>query len=304
MHTKRKNKLTKWIILLLTAISIILIIIFKVKSSASNYAAVTAKTGNITTYYSFSGNVDTKNRQTILSDRAMQITKVYVKEGDLVKSGTELIRTTSGEKITSNINGEVANLNAEENQQVMGGTSLMDIVDYSNLNISVKVDEYSLSALKKGKTVSVYIDALNKEFKGVVSRISREGQVQNGVTFFPAVIDIQNNDAIRIGMSAEVKVLNSEAKEAVVLPMSVIQFDESNNPYVFIRNKDNKYIKTSITTGINDGVNAEIRGSVSAGEEVFYPKAAAAASTGFPGGNRNSNSANYSRNNGLSNGGK
>jgi Na+-transporting NADH:ubiquinone oxidoreductase subunit NqrF len=35
--------------------------------------------------YSFSGNVETKNRQTVVSEKMMQISDIKVKEGDKVK---------------------------------------------------------------------------------------------------------------------------------------------------------------------------------------------------------------------------
>jgi multidrug efflux pump subunit AcrA (membrane-fusion protein) len=120
---------------------------------------VKALTGDIFTYYSFSGNIQAKNRQTVMSEKVMQISEVDVKDGDAVKEGDILMKTTTGDEITAPIDGEVVNLNAEENAQVMAGFKLMDIVDYKHLEVEVKVDEYDLSAIKAGKETTVTIGA-------------------------------------------------------------------------------------------------------------------------------------------------
>jgi HlyD family secretion protein len=85
-------------------------------------------------------------------------------------------------------------------------------------------------------------------------------------------------------MSAEVKVLSNNAAGVIILPMSVIQFDDNNIPYIFKKDDKNKINKVEITTGINDGISVEIKSGVSDGEAVYYTAAASTASFGFPGG--------------------
>ena len=196
MSAKRNSKKKK-----LIAISIITIAVVGIAATllmrpkTTSYESVDAKIGDITNYYSFSGNVETKNRQTVMSEKVMQISKIKVTEGDLVEVGTVLFTTTTGDEIKSKISGEVMNLTATEDAQVMAGTKLLEIVDYNNLEIKVKVDEYDIAALAKGKETSVKIGAINKDIKGVISSMSKEGQIVNGVTFFTATIDLEKDDS-------------------------------------------------------------------------------------------------------------
>ena len=107
----------------------------------------------------------------------MQVSEIKVKEGDIVKEGDVLIAVIPWEEIKAKIDGEISNINVEENQQVMAGVKLMEIVDYEHLEINVKVDEYDIGALEKGKEATVKIGAINKEIKGTISSISKEGQI-------------------------------------------------------------------------------------------------------------------------------
>ncbi|WP_019849285.1 efflux RND transporter periplasmic adaptor subunit [Desulfitobacterium sp. PCE1] len=286
--SKKRNTKFKWIVTGMIAVVIVGVAMTALmKPAPLAYESVVAKTGDITTYYSFSGNVETKDRQTVTADKMMQVSEIKVKEGDLVEEGTVLIKTTSGEEIKAKIRGEVAHLNVDEKAQVMAGTQLLEVVDYDNLEIQVKVDEYDIASLDKGKEASIKIGAINKEIKGKIRSISKEGQIINGVTFFTATIDLEKAENIRIGMSAEVKVVSNEAEGVVILPMTAIQFDENNKPYVFKNGEKDTVVKADIETGINDGTTVEVKSGVVSEERILYKKAATTLGTDFSRGGMN-----------------
>lgn len=275
MSTRRKSKKGKWItisIVLLVVVGLITAIALRPKKTV--YESIVAKTADITTYYSFSGNIETKNRQTVISDKVMQISTINVKEGDLVKEGDVLVKSSTGEEIKAKIAGEIVNLNVEENAQVMSGMKLMEIVDYDNLQVSVKVDEYDLKAVAVGKETTVKISALGTEIKGTIASVSKEGQTLNGVTFFVTTIDLEKNDALKVGMSTEVTMLSEKATGVVTLPIKAILFDNDNNPYVLIKGEKGLPVQTPVTTGINDGTSVEIKSGVSSGESVLLTSTA------------------------------
>ncbi|MGB8452520.1 MAG: HlyD family efflux transporter periplasmic adaptor subunit [Anaerocolumna sp.] len=269
MSTKRKSK-TKNHIVIITMLILIAAAFFTLRPKSDMYKSVEAKTGDIDTYYSFSGNIDAKNRQTVMSEKVMQISEIKVKEGEKVEKGDVLFTTTTEDKIKAGIDGEVAQINIEENEQVMAGISLMEVVDYGNLQINVKVDEYNVSDLGVGNEETVYIGAIDKEIKGTIESISKEGLVVNGVTYFTAVVDLEKDDAIKVGMSAEVKLRSFSVNNVVTLPVSVIQFDEINHPYVYLKDRNGKIVKADIDTGINDGTSVEIVNGINSGDTVYY----------------------------------
>ena len=290
MSTKRKSKKGKWITLgIIAIIAVGLVSYIALRPKKTIYESIVAKTADITTYYSFSGNIETKNRQTVLSEKVMQISTINVKEGDLVKEGDVLLKSTAGDEIKAKIAGEIVNLKVEENAQVMSGAKLMEIVDYDNLQVSVKVDEYDLKAVAAGKETTVKIDALGTEIKGTIASVSKEGQTQNGVTFFVTTIDLVKNDALKVGMSTEVTMLSEKAAGVVTLPIKAILFDNDNNPYVLKKGEKVLPVKTAVTTGLNDGTSVEIKSGVTDGETVLFTSTATTAA-GLFGGRANAGS--------------
>ncbi len=284
MSGKKRSKKGKWITISIVLIVVAgLIAVIMLRPKEMNYESIVAKTSDIATYYSFSGNIETKNRQTVLSEKVMQIETLNVKDGDLVNEGDVLIKSTTGDEIKAKIAGEIVNLKVEESMQVMSGVRLMEIVDYDNLRVSVKVGEYDLKAVVVGKEVTVRIDALGTEIKGTIGSVSKEGQTLNGVTFFLTTIDLEKNSALKVGLSTEVTMLSEKAAGVVILPIKAILFDNDNNPYVLKKDDKALPVRTSVTTGINDGTSVEIASGVSNGETVLFSLTASPA-TGLFGG--------------------
>lgn len=283
MSSKRKKSKKRiiilWAVIAIIAISATAAVLLRPKTDT--YQTLEAKTGSINSYYSFSGNVEAKNRQTVVSEKVMQISEIKVKEGDQVKDGDVLFTTTTNDEIKAEMDGEVSSINVEENAQVMAGITLMEIVDYDHLKINVKVDEYNLTALKTGKKVTVYVGAIDKELKGTIKSIAKEGQVVNGVTYFTADIDLNKNSSVKVGMSAEVKLVGDSAEDVVTLPMSVIQFDENNQPYVYLENDKGDIVRSDIKTGINDGTTVEVKSGIKSGDTVYYKETSSTSQSGM-----------------------
>lgn len=241
------------------------------RSRAVAAEEVAPELGDITTYYSFSGAVEAKNRETILADRIMQIEDILVEPGQMVEAGDVLMETSSG-KIRAAIDGEVSGIFVEENAQVLAGGRLADVVDYSSLQLRVRVDEYDLSAIEEGKGAVVTIHALARDVQGTVESVAREGIYANGITFFEAVISLETDEAIRIGMSAEARVLNQEVRDVITLPMTAIQFDDNNQPYVLVKTVKGPGLRQDLTLGINDGSVVEVREGITMADIILVPR--------------------------------
>jgi multidrug efflux pump subunit AcrA (membrane-fusion protein) len=243
------------------------------QNNSTKFDEETAKIGNIETYYSFSGVVEAKNRQNVMSEKLMQIEDIKVKEGDKVKKDDLLITTTQGDQIKASIDGEVSKIYFEKGAQIMSAARLMDIIDYDNLQITVKVDEYDLNCISIDKQVDVTLNAFDKKITGKISFISKEATNLNGVSFFTAAIDLTKDELLRVGMSAQATILNQKVTDVVTLSMKAIQFDNANKPYVLIKNDKGVPTTKYIETGINDGITAEIKQGLTSGDVVLYEKA-------------------------------
>lgn len=265
----KKNKWLKWMLIIIGIAAIVFYVLPKIESSKEIVGdEIEVKSGDITTYYSFTGNVEAKNRQIIFAEQAVQIDEFNVNVGDIVQKDDILYKTNRGVDVKSEINGEILDIFIQEDEQLMPGAKIIEIVDYKDLQLNVKVDEYDLKTIKEETPVNITIHALNKEFKGIVIDVAKEGENMNGVTFFDTKISIENPEDILVGMSSEAKVLNKSANNIAILPITAVKFMDNNRPYVNIK-QDGKVVDKDIELGITDGVNVEIKSGLNIGDLVF-----------------------------------
>ena len=112
------------------AVAIVCGVFTALRMNKVTYRRETAEIGDVTTYYSFGGNVEVKARENVIADRMMQVKQLYVREGDQVDKGDLLFQTSYGDDVKSGIKGEVTQLDVDLNSQVMAGTRVIELVNY------------------------------------------------------------------------------------------------------------------------------------------------------------------------------
>lgn len=272
MKSKKSSKKITIIGVVFIAI-IALVATFTLRPKRETYSEETAKTQDVTTYYSFNGNIEAKEKQAVIAETMMQIKTIHVKDGDTVKKDDLLFETTQGQKIKAKIDGEIGDVLVEEGATIMAGTKITSITNYSDLQVTIKVDEYDINSMEIDKEVTVLVNALNKEIKGKIAKISKEAMTVNGVSFFTASIDLENHKDLLVGMSTEVTILNQSAPNATTISMKALQFDNENKPFVYYRDNNAKAAAKAVTVGINDGNIVQILDGIKSGEVVLLPKA-------------------------------
>jgi len=272
MKSKKSSKRKFVIMSVISVLIIALVAGFALRPRDERYDEETAKTQDITTYYSFNGNIESKDKQNVIADTMMQIKTIHVKEGDSVKVDDILFETTQAQKIKANIDGEVGEILIDEGSILTTGTKITTITDYSNLQVTIRVDEYDIASMVADKEVTVLVNALNKEIKGEIVKVSKEAVTVNGVSFFTASINLEQDNDLLVGMSTEVTMISQSTSSATTISMKALQFDNENNPFVYYRDNNDNVAAKAVIVGINDGNIVQIEDGVKSGEVVLLPK--------------------------------
>lgn len=303
MRKTKKKKGKKILIGVIIVVIVIVVIAAILRPRGNKYDEETATIGDITSYYTFSGNVEAINIQNKVSQDSFTVSSISVSEGNTVKKGDTIIKSTYGTKITADQNGVVTKIYVKKDDKVMPGNQLFDIVDYDNLQTTVNINEYDLPSIKSGKKVDVTINALDKTVSGTISEISREATNSNGVAYFTAKIKLAKDSSVKVGMTTEIKVLNQSASDVVLIPMDAVQIDDQNKTYVYVKDEKGNAITQYIETGISDGLNIEVKSGLNEGDIVLKPIVSASPTMSFSG-MRNANGGNSTGNSGGNSNGR
>ena len=104
----------------------------------TRYAVATASTGSITTYYSFSGNMDVDNAVTVTAPTSTTVSEIYVAPNSTVIKNARLMRLADGTIVKADIAGEVTSIDVAVDGVVKAGGTLAEIMDLSAMKANLQ----------------------------------------------------------------------------------------------------------------------------------------------------------------------
>ena len=273
----KKRKRWIWVLAILLVLLVGGYSLFGGRQTA-RYAEDTAVTGNLSTYYNFTGTVDVTNSVKLTSPSDAKISEVYVEPNTQVANNARLLRLDDGTILKADIAGEVTALTAQAGGYVRTGDPLLEILDLSSMKATFQVDEYDVAAVTIDKTVSITVDGTGKNFEAPVTALDMRAVQSGDLSYYTATVDlrgVQLPEGTMPGMQISVNVPHQQADNAVLLKISAISFGADNQPYVLMRGeKDVRQVPVEV--GINDGTHVQILSGINAGDTVLYTPAAAA----------------------------
>ena len=193
---------------------------------------------------------------------------------------------------------EVGQVISSPTSAVGGGTLLMTMADLSKVRVRALVDEIDVGKVSIGQTVSIKVAAYrDKEFFGTVAKIEPLAKIEQNVTTFPVLIDIDNKDnLLLLGMNTDVviEILNKDVAVSApsmslrtrkdiysatnILNIPKEEVDnflkekvkgENFNKFIVIKDSKSGPILTWVQIGVTDISNVEILNGLSSGDVVY-----------------------------------
>jgi HlyD family secretion protein len=193
---------------------------------------------------------------------------------------------------------EVGQVISSPTSAVGGGTLLMTMADLSKVRVRALVDEIDVGKVSIGQTVSIKVAAYrDKEFFGTVSKVEPLAKIEQNVTTFPVLIDIDNKEnLLLLGMNTDVviEILNKDVSmsapsmslrtrkdvysAATILNIPKEQVDiflrdkikgENFNKFIVIKDGKSGPALTWVQIGVSDLSNVEILDGLSSGDIVY-----------------------------------
>ncbi len=156
--------------------------------------------------------------------------------------------------------GTLTELMVHEGDNVKAKTALFTVAKLNKMVIRLWLTEKERAEIKKGMTAIA--TAGGKSFIGRVSEISMSVDPMRQA-FYADVIFDNSNGQILAGLTANVKVIVYENKNAIVLPRNLIK-REGSKAYVYIA-RDNAAVKQYITLGHSNEIYYEVSSGLTAG---------------------------------------
>jgi len=138
-------------------------------------------------------------------------------------------------RLRAPIAGRVASLNAEINENVMAGFTILTLTSGSDMEVTIGMPESFISMVKEGGDVEVRFSSMaDRSFSGIITEVSYI--VGSSSTTYPVTIKLENpSEDIRPGMTANVTInLTSDIEKETILVPTVAVGEENDENFVYV----------------------------------------------------------------------
>ncbi|MCE5342755.1 MAG: HlyD family efflux transporter periplasmic adaptor subunit [Eubacteriales bacterium] len=270
-RAKWVKKLIAWVVFLalLTGAFYLFVLPDLSASAMTTYDSYTAARGTISNSMSFSGSISVVNNETMTSEAAATVRKIYVTEGEAVVTGQKLMRLSDGELFKADFDGEVNEITVAEGDEISANTSLIQIVDFTNLKVSMRVDEYSVTDLSVGEACTVTVTALDTTFDSTITHINRISSGGNSTAYYTVTAEFAGTENVLPGMQVTVTIPQDEADNVVILNRDALSFGMGNNAYVLTKNDAGEMEQVTVELGVDNDNYVEIKSGLNEGDTVY-----------------------------------
>lgn len=222
------------------------------------------------------GDVNSRVETSIYPDTSGKISRILKSLGDSVKRGQVIAYVDpsrpgsayAASPVMATVSGTLIQLPFDVGDTVSTSNAVAVIGSLQDLEVTVNVSEKYSSFLKVGLPAYVsLVSAPDTNYTAHITSISPVVRSSTRTQEVKLVLD-QQDQRIRPGMFAQVRLVIMEEKDVLVVPLSAIRpFNDELS--VFVVSADNKAIRRMVTTGIFNDNDIQITSGLEKGDRVI-----------------------------------
>lgn len=184
------------------------------------------------------------------------------------------------------ISGTVISLNLTPGEVAEANRTAISIADTSVMLVDIRVDSMNITYIEPGMPcdLTMYGSDGDVSFSGMVESVDAEGKSENGYSYFPATVRVDNPDGtIRPGMPVDYSMVASQSEDCLLVANQAVK-QSALGPCVFVEGTPGEnaldpaelglelpegYYAVAVTVGLSDQQSAEIVEGVEEGQNVF-----------------------------------
>jgi HlyD family secretion protein len=234
-------------------------------SLAAAEAALVAANNNLT---SANDGLTLKKAGTAVEEIRAQEAAVAQAQAGVQDAAAQLSKTV----IKAPISGTISNLDIKAGEIVTPMAPVVSMISDGQFEIETDISETDIAKVKVADVANVTIDAYGNDtiFEATVTAIDPAETIVNGVATYKVTLQFKkNDDRIKSGMTANVKLNSEERQNVLAVPDSSV-VTRGTDKFVLINNGTTSPEQRKVVTGIKDANGyVEIVSGLTEGERVI-----------------------------------
>lgn len=208
-------------------------------------------------------------------------------KGKMVRARTALDQTQvrfNETVVTAPIDGiilqkyvEVGQIIASGISNVGGGTPIADIADMRHVHIEAGIDEIDVGKVRVEQPATVVADAYpSLAFSGRIIRIAPEAKIEQNVTLFNVIIEVENTDGrLKSGMNVNADIVVAKDDNALLVPVTALSEPDhpmgNRNVRTALVKRGDGFVPEEIEIGLSNARQAVVVSGLTDGDVVGLP---------------------------------
>jgi len=240
----------------------------------------------------------------LISDTEFETAKYQFEtaKSNYEKSKADLVKATTNlnyARIYSPIDGVVISRAVDEGQTVAASFSTPTLFTIANdlrkMQVVADVDEADIGEITEGQRVSFTVDAFpNDVFTGDITQVRLEPTTTPNLVTYEVIVNAPNPDLkLKPGLTANITIYTSERKNVINIPLKALRFvpelpsgktqhmlsqekltvENDSSKIVWVK-ENSSLSPRKIITGMDNGINIEVKSGLEEGEEVITDRKA------------------------------
>lgn len=221
----------------------------------------------------YTGQVNT-HLESIISDRdailvlsfdlESQSITLQQKQNDLSDAQVDL----KDYQILASVDGIIAAINVEENDQVTTSTAVVTLVSHEMIS-EISLNEVDVPKVKIGQKATLTFDAFDEyKITGKVFEIDLLGTVEQGVVTYNVKVSFDAiNENLKPGMSVSANITTEVKEDVILVPNSALE--QKGDSYFVKTMVDGKPRLLEVQIGLANEMQTEILSGIAEGDEII-----------------------------------
>jgi len=257
-------KFRLWHFVVISSISLaagLAVALFRYKNSQTE--RINPKRGPIVEAIYGLGKVKSRRRYEVKMGVVDNVQKVFVQEGQTVKTGDPLIKLSDAALFRAPYSGTVTLVEADPGEIVAPQAPILRVEDLNELYIEVSLEQQGALRVKKGQPVEVVFESLrSQKFNGAVQYLFPKN---DEFLAHIQIKDMPNN--VLPGMTADLAIVVSRKDKALLVPISAV----TNGQVILLRNGKRQKIPVKIG-GVDNQWAEVLDGDLRESDEIIIGK--------------------------------
>ncbi|OFZ17134.1 MAG: hypothetical protein A2X86_01395 [Bdellovibrionales bacterium GWA2_49_15] len=243
-----KSMTNKKIFLVVSALAILFVASAGIFRSRNNFEKIEVRAGQLYEAIYGIGKVKSRKQYELKLGITSSVSKIYVKEGDVIKKGVPLMDFKDAATFSAPFDGTVTYIAADQGEIVFPQTTLLTLTNLEERYIEVLLEQEGALRARKGLTAKIVFDGQKGDsIAGMVESLYPRGDE------FVASIRVDNlSPGILPGMSADVAIEVGHRDNVLLFPVRAVAGG------IALLERGGKQHKVKLKLGASDGTFAEV----------------------------------------------